>query len=100
LFLDGLPVYPEGPRESLNGREKPLLQSADQQTRSRLGAARFDAQPLLPQAAVFIQEGGNAQLRGFGRQPVDIDLLDVPLREPPGDLPEILFQTSDDHLVA
>ena len=88
----------EGDGERLDGREQLLLQAHHEQGGGSPGARRPGLQPCLPQAAVFVEEAGEDELRGVLRQAVDDDAPHVPFRKAALDRADILLDAPYHHV--
>ena len=92
-----LPVPRERDGERLDGRQQLLLQAHHQQGGGGPGARRAGLQPLLPQAAVLVQEARENELRRVFRQSVDHDTPHLPFRKAAPDLADILLDAPHHH---
>ena len=87
------------PGERLDRAEQPLLQRDGDQRRRGLARLRLVAQALGPQLRVLVEQARERQLGRVLRQAVDVDLHDLAVREALRDLPQVLLQPPDHHLV-
>ena len=92
------PMPREGDGERLDGREQLLLQAHHEQGGGRPGARRPGLQPLLPQAAVLVEEAGEDELRRVLRQAVDDDAPHLPFREAALHLANVLLDAPHHHV--
>ena len=92
------PMPREGDGERLDGREQLLLQAHHEQGGGGPGARRPGLQPCLPQAAVFVEEAGEDELRSVLRQAVDDDAPHVPFRKAALDRADVLLDAPYHHV--
>ena len=92
------PMPREGDGERLDGREQLLLQAHHEQGGGGPGARRPGLQPCLPQAAVFVEEAGEDELRDVLRQAVDDDAPHVPFRKAALDRADVLLDAPYHHV--
>jgi hypothetical protein len=95
--LHGAAMHAQGACERLDGRQQLLLQPRDEQ--GGLLALRLTPEPLLAQLAILVEQPGEAQLGGVGRPAVDVDLLDLTLREASLDGPDVHLESADHDVV-
>ena len=86
--------------ERLDRGEQSLLQPGDQQAGGGLLAfASRRSSRCFAQLAVLVEQRGQAQLGGVGRQAVDVDLHDAALGEAALNLAEVLLEPADHDVV-
>jgi hypothetical protein len=82
----------ERERKRLHGREEAFLQIRTHQCGCNLRAPGRAAQPFLAQLGVSIKKCGQSKFRRIVRQPFDVDLNDIPLRDAIHDFAKVVFE--------
>ena len=106
LSLGGFPlpqnsaaVHAQRPGERLDRGEQPLLETADEQTRSSLGALGFAAAVALRAAGGTRRAASTAQFGRIIGKAVDVLLDELRLGNPPCDFADVLLEPADHDLV-
>ncbi len=100
LPLDGAAMDPERAGERLDGREQTLLQPGDQQGRGWPACASSRRSSRSSRSSRYWSSSTESRSSGVvGRQAVDVDLPDDPLREPARDRAEVLLEPADHDVV-
>ena len=86
-------------RKCLYRGQQALLKATNKQPRRRLRSPRFSAQSQLTSAAIFIQQGRQAEVGSILGEPFNVLLQNLPLRKSATDLPEIVFQATHHHVI-